>query len=161
AGGEIAVSGLAAETHVTGLGADDSLVVNGQGGNDTIDASSYAAGGAALTINGRVDHDTLIGQPRNRLLVGDDRNGTTRLGAGDDTFVWNPNDDNDTVDGGAGTDTLQFNGANVSERMTIVANGGHATFTRDVANIVMDLDNVEHMNVSTLGGSDHVVVGDL
>ena len=38
-----------------------------------------------------------------------------RLGAGNDTFVWNPGDGNDTVEGQDGTDTLLFNGANVNE----------------------------------------------
>ena len=46
------------------------------------------------------------------------------LGAGDDTFVWNPGDGSDTVEGQAGTDTLQFNGANINENINISANGG-------------------------------------
>ena len=38
------------------------------------------------------------------------------MGAGDDTFVWNPGDDNDTIEGQAGVDTLLFNGANVERK---------------------------------------------
>ena len=45
------------------------------------------------------------------------------LGAGNDTFVWNPGDGSDTVDGQAGNDTLLFNGANVNENIDISANG--------------------------------------
>ena len=37
------------------------------------------------------------------------------MGAGDDTFVWNPGDDNDTLEGQGGFDTMLFNGANVAE----------------------------------------------
>jgi len=86
---------------------------------------------------------------------------TMLLGDGDDTFVWNPGEGNDTVDGQAGADTLQFNGANISEKIDISANGGHATLTRDIANISMDLDNVETINFRALGGVDNVSVNDL
>jgi hypothetical protein len=41
-------------------------------------------------------------------------------------FVWNPGDGSDVVDGGAGTDTLQFNGANIAEKIDITANGSDA-----------------------------------
>jgi Ca2+-binding RTX toxin-like protein len=34
-------------------------------------------------------------------------------GPGDDTFVWNPGDGSDTIEGQSGQDTLLFNGANV------------------------------------------------
>ena len=37
------------------------------------------------------------------------------MGAGDDTFVWNPGDGSDTVEGQDGNDTMQFNGANVND----------------------------------------------
>ena len=45
------------------------------------------------------------------------------MGAGDDTFVWNPGDGSDIVEGQAGTDTMQFNGANIAEKIDISANG--------------------------------------
>ena len=40
------------------------------------------------------------------LVNGGDGNDVALLGAGDDIFVWNPGDDNDTVEGQAGIDTL-------------------------------------------------------
>jgi Ca2+-binding RTX toxin-like protein len=83
------------------------------------------------------------------------------LGAGNDTFVWNPGDGSDTVDGQAGLDTLLFNGANINEKIDISANGGHARLARDVAAITMDLDNLETIDLNTLGGSDVVTVNDL
>ena len=83
------------------------------------------------------------------------------MGAGDDTFVWNPGDDNDTVDGQAGVDTLLFNGAIIAEKIDISANGGQARLTRDVANITMDLDNVETIDVQAKGGADLITVNDL
>ncbi len=43
------------------------------------------------------------------------------MGDGDDTFVWNPGDDNDTLEGEGGFDTMLFNGANAAEEITISA----------------------------------------
>jgi len=45
--------------------------------------------------------------------------------------------------------------------MDISANGGHATLTRNVANITMDLDNVETIDVQAKGGGDNITVNDL
>ena len=41
----------------------------------------------------------------------------TVLGGGDDAFTWNPGDGSDTIEGQAGSDLLQFNGANAAEIM--------------------------------------------
>ena len=83
------------------------------------------------------------------------------MGAGDDTFVWNPGDGSDTVEGQAGTDTMLFNGANVTEKIDVSANGSRVRFTRDVANITMDLNGVEGINFNALGGADTITVNDL
>jgi Ca2+-binding RTX toxin-like protein len=83
------------------------------------------------------------------------------MGAGDDTFVWNPGDGSDTVEGQAGTDTMLFNGANVAEQFDVSANGGRVRFFRNVANITMDLNDVEAIDLNALGGADTLTVNDL
>ncbi len=83
------------------------------------------------------------------------------MGAGNDTFVWNPGDDNDTLEGQAGFDTMLFNGANIAENIDISANGGRVTFFRNVANVVMDSNDVESIDFNALGGADNIVVNDL
>jgi Ca2+-binding RTX toxin-like protein len=83
------------------------------------------------------------------------------MGAGDDTFVWNPGDDNDTLEGQAGFDRMLFNGANVAENINVFANGGRVLFTRDIAGVSMDLNDVEGIDVRALGGADNLVVNDL
>ena len=88
-------------------------------------------------------------------------NDVALLGSGDDTFVWNPGDGSDIVEGQAGTDTLLFNGANVNENIDISANGSRVCFTRDVANVTMDLNGVETIDFNALGGADNIVVNDL
>jgi hypothetical protein len=83
------------------------------------------------------------------------------LGAGDDVFVWNPGDGSDIVEGQAGSDTMLFNGSNVSENIDISANGARVRFLRNVGAVTMDLNGVETINFNALGGTDHVVVNDL
>ncbi|HET7880328.1 MAG TPA: calcium-binding protein [Acetobacteraceae bacterium] len=161
-GGTISVSGLPAQTTIVHAeGANDTLTVNGLAGNDTIDASALPAGTINLTLNGGDGDDTLVGSAGNDLLVGGRGNDAVFGGAGDDTFVWNPGDGSDTIEGGAGHDTLLFNGANVSENVDISANGSRVRFTRDVANITMDVNGTETIDFRALGGADTVTVNDL
>jgi Ca2+-binding RTX toxin-like protein len=56
---------------------------------------------------------------------------------------------------------MLFNGANAAEIIEISANGGRATFFRNVANVTMDLDDVEAIDFNALGGADTIVVNDL
>jgi hypothetical protein len=60
-----------------------------------------------------------------------------------------------------GRDLLDFFGANIGESIVVVANGGRARLTRDVAAITMDFDNIEGLAVHALGGADLVIVDDL
>lgn len=114
-----------------------------------------------LILNGGDGADLLIGSTGNDSVNGGRGNDTALLGAGDDSFSWNPGDGSDIVEGQSGSDTLDFHGANISERIDISANGGRVRFTRDVANIVMDLNDVEHVNFAALGGADTITVNDL
>ncbi|CAG0944615.1 Mannuronan C5-epimerase AlgE5 [Gammaproteobacteria bacterium] len=159
--GGFTVFGLQARVNGFFVDGDDRLTLNGLGGDDVIDATSLEADGVKLTINGGLGNDVMIGGEGDDLIVGGDGNDLALMGAGDDTFVWNPGDDNDTLEGQSGFDTLQFNGANVAENINIFANGGRALFTRDVANVVMDLNDVEQIDFRALGGADTIVVQDL
>ena len=80
---------------------------------------------------------------------------------GNDSFVWNPGDGSDTLEGQAGFDTMLFNGANIGESIDVSANGSRALFTRDIAGITMDLNDVERIDFNALGGADNIVVNDL
>ena len=156
---------------MTGLQADvnifdqeaalDRLTVNGQAGNDVIDARGLKADGIQLTLNGGLGADIFFGSEGTDLVTGGDGNDTAFMGAGDDTFVWNPGDDNDVIEGQAGFDTLLFNGANIAEKIDIFANGSRVAFFRDIASVTMDMDDVERMQFNALGGADNIVVHDL
>jgi Ca2+-binding RTX toxin-like protein len=159
--GFIGVVGTAAPVTIVHAESTDQLVINGNAGNDVIDASALVAGQISLTLNGGLGADVLIGSQGDDLVNGGDGNDLALMGAGDDTFVWNPGDDNDTIEGQAGVDTLLFNGANVNENINISANGGRATFIRDVANVTMDLDGTETIDFHALGGADTITVNDM
>jgi Ca2+-binding RTX toxin-like protein len=171
AGTSYAVVGLSAVVNVTGSeGANDSLVINALGGDDGVTASTLPAGVVKLTIDGGANDDTLLGSQGadvflggdgDDFMFGDNGNDVAFMGAGDDVFQWDPGDGNDTLEGQAGADTMLFFGSGASENIDIVANGGRVLFLRDVANVTMDLDDVENIEFRALGGADNIVVGDL
>jgi Ca2+-binding RTX toxin-like protein len=161
ASGSVTVTGLAAAVSILHPDAIDNLILNAGGGDDVVNASTLSAGAVALTINGGAGNDLLIGSQGGDTIIGATGDDTALMGGGDDTFVWNPGDGSDIVEGQAGSDTLLFNGANVNERIDISANGGRARFTRDVASITMDLNDVEHIHFNARGGVDTVTVNDL
>ena len=76
-------------------------------------------------------------------------------------FQWDPGDGSDTVEGQDGTDTMLFNGSAANEIFAASANGGRVLFTRNLGNIVMDLNDVETITVNALGGADTFTVNDL
>jgi Ca2+-binding RTX toxin-like protein len=141
--------------------ANDRLTLNAQGEADSVNASALEADGIQLTMNGGLGADTLIGSQGGDLVNGGDGDDVALMGAGDDAFVWNPGDDNDTLEGQDGFDRMLFNGANIAENIDISANGGRVRFTRDIASVVMDLNDVESIDFNAFGGADRIVVNDL
>jgi len=152
------------------IGTSENLVLNANGGDDTFSGSNGLAplikttvdgGSGNDTLNGTDGADVLIGGTGNDAVDGNRGNDVAFLGANDDSFQWDPGDGSDTIEGQDGSDVLAFNGANISENMNVSANGGRVRFTRDVAGIVMDLNDVESIVAKTLGGADNLSVGDL
>ena len=161
-GTSVVVNGLSAQVTIDGAEfANDTLIVNGLDGNDTIDASGLDAGQIKLVINGGAGTDVLTGSDGDDLLNGGNGNDTMDGGGGNDTFVWDPGDGSDVVEGQDGTDTMLFNGTDGNETVTISANGERALFSRDVANITMDMNGVETIDFNALGGTDTVMINDM
>jgi Ca2+-binding RTX toxin-like protein len=171
AGTSVSVVGLAARINVTNSEvANDSLVINGLGGDDTITATTLPAGVVKLTIDGGAGDDTifgsqavdtLLGGDGDDFIFGDNGNDIAFMGAGDDVFQWDPGDGNDTVEGQGGFDTMLFLGAGAGETVDITANGGRVLFDRSPGNVVMDLNDVERIDFRALGGADNIVINDL
>ena len=123
-----------------------------------------------LTLDGGAGNDTLIGGAGADLLLGGDGNDNVRggrgddvafLGAGNDVFGWNAGRWQRCRGRSSRIDTLEFDGSNASENIDISANGERVRFFRDVANITMDLNDVERIHFTALGGADNIVVNDL
>jgi Ca2+-binding RTX toxin-like protein len=169
--GAVEVSGLASAVKIEHPeAANDSLAVRGLSGNDTVNGGiglallikvSVDGGNGDDTINGGDGSETLFGGQGNDAIDGNRGDDTGFLGDGDDSFRWDPGDGSDTIEGQAGTDTMLFNGAGVAENFEISANGPRVRFTRNVANITMDLDDVERIDTQALGGIDKAVVNDV
>jgi Ca2+-binding RTX toxin-like protein len=151
----------------------NAIDVNAGGGDDTVridDANGAFTTSKPTRIDGQRGDDTLLGGSGDEVLVGGtgndriDGNGgadTAFLGSGDDTFVWDPGDGSDIVEGQAGSDTLVFNGSGGNEIMSATAFFGRVSFTRNLGTIDMDLNGIEAIDVRALGGTDSVAVNNV
>ncbi len=145
----------------------DRLRMNGLRGSDLLSASTDAM---EITLDGGDDTDTLFGSPGDDVLLGGDefdsiqgRKGddTVDMGAFSDSFTWNPGDGSDKVDAGSGFDGMFFFGSNDAETFDFACDGDGLRLTRDVGNIVMDIDGVEMFDTIAGGGADLVRIGDV
>jgi hypothetical protein len=155
------------------LGSFAAINVDAGGGDDGVlldTANGAFTTAKPTTVHGRTGDDTLIGGSGNETFFGGrgndfvDGNGgadTAFLGRGDDTFVWDPGDGSDTVEGGSGYDTHIFNGSGGNEVFAASADGHRVRFTRNLGNIVMNLDDFEALDVNAEGGTDSTTVNDL
>src|SRR4029453_18179751 len=91
-------------------------------------------------------NELLLGGSGIDSIDGNGGNDLALLGAGDDTFVWDPGDGSDTIEGQQGTDRMLFNGANIAEKIELSANGNRLRFVRDIAGITMDTHGVERVD---------------
>jgi Ca2+-binding RTX toxin-like protein len=152
------------------IGTTENLVLNMNGGDDSFSATGNLAALISVNVDGGAGNDSILGSNGNDVLLGGDGDDfidgqqgadVAFLGAGDDVFQWDPGDGSDVVEGQDGRDSMLFNGSAASEIFAVSANGGRALFTRNVGNIVMDLNDVEHIDLLALGGDDTVNIGDL
>ena len=119
----------------------NSLIVNAQAGNDTINASglSAATSGSQSTAEPAMIPfsevpvmTSLIGGDGNDSVDGNQGSDTALLGNGNDVFQWDPGDGSDVVEGQAGTDTLLFNGSKYRRgQLDISANGSRVGACRE------------------------------
>jgi Ca2+-binding RTX toxin-like protein len=151
------------------IGTSEKLDLNANGGDDQFSAGAVGSL-ISITVNGGAGNDSLLGGTGADTLNGDegndfvDGNGgadVSALGAGDDTFQWDPGDGSDVIEGQDGHDTMLFNGADAAETMAVSANGHRVLFTRNLGNIAMDLDGIEQIDTNPLGGADQITVNDV
>jgi hypothetical protein len=141
-------------TTIDGGNGDDNLV-GGAG------AGTLRGGNGNDILTGGSGAETLEGGNGNDSIDGNGGNDVGLLGNGDDTFVWDPGDGSDIVEGQNGADTMLFNGANGAEQVDLSANGERLRFFRAQGTITMDTAGVERVDFNALGGADLVTVNDL
>jgi Ca2+-binding RTX toxin-like protein len=145
----------------------DSIATTIDGGNGDDNLVGGAGAGTLLGGNGKdflaggSGPETLAGGNGNDSVDGNGGNDVGLLGNGDDTFVWDPGDGSDVVEGQNGIDTMLFNGANGPEQVDLSADGERLRFFRTQGTITMDTDGVETVDFNALGGADLVTVNDL
>jgi hypothetical protein len=132
--------------------------IAGGDGNDSLQGAQ-AVPGQAVPAGGQVEK--YRGGDGNDAVDGGRGNDTAHLGGGDDSFRWDPGEGSDVIEGQDGTDAMLFNGAAVVDAVTMSANGGRLTFSRQPASITMDTDRVEVVDFNALGAADSVTVNDL
>jgi Ca2+-binding RTX toxin-like protein len=161
-------------------GTVERLVLNGNGGDDTMDgdpgltvatllnggvgADTLIGGAAADFINGGDDNDILTGNGGPDRIVGDRGADTMAGGDGDDTTVWNNGDGSDKMDGEAGLDRVEVNGAtngaNNGDAFTIAPNGARAKFDRtNLGPFTLDIGSAEALDVRGQNGDDTLAGG--
>ncbi len=166
----VTVSGLKTQVAIQHQEPTDQLFVEGLGDADAISATGLASGAISEFLDGGDGNDTIAGGPGAETLLGGNGNDTidgnggndrAALGAGGDTFVWDPGDGSDTIEGEDGTDTMVFNGAAAADTVDLSANGDRLRFFRNPGNVTMDVHGVERVFFNALGGADAVTVNDL
>jgi len=142
------------------------------GGNDrfSVDQVNGNIADETLTVDGGNGDDDLSGGNGAEIFIGGngsdkvDGNGgsdTGFLGNGTDSFRWDPGDGSDIVEGENGVDTLDFRGAPGDETMRLTPNGTRSLFLRVQANIRMDMDGVERLDLTALEGIDNITIDDM
>ena len=152
------------------VGTTEKLTLNANGGNDTFFATGDLASLMTITVAGGTGNDSLQGGNGADVLSGGDGddfadgqqgNDSVLLGAGADSFRWDPADGSDVVEGQTGVDAMLLNGSNGDERITASAVTGRLRLSRSAGQVSLDLASIEALTVKTFGGIDDVVVGNL
>jgi Ca2+-binding RTX toxin-like protein len=167
---------------INGQGGDDSLTVgdltgsdvekvvfSGGAGNDILDARESsttikARGGSGddLLLGGAAA-DTFWAGAGNDVVVGQRGDDTAYLGKGDDRFIWNNGDGSDFINGGAGFDVTQVNGADgAGDEFDLSQVDGQAIFNRlNLGLFTLTNEGIEQFEINGQGGDDSFTVGDL
>jgi Ca2+-binding RTX toxin-like protein len=159
---QVTVSGLGGQDVISLSEANGALPranLSGGSGNDTLTGGS---GGDQLsgqagndTLLGRGGFDFLFGGSENDTMTGGDADDQVFGQSGNDRMIWNPGDDTDLNEGGAGDDTVEVNGGGGAEQFSATANGTRVRFDRlNPAPFAIDIGTSEELVLNANGGDD-------
>ena len=125
------------------------IVVNGNAGNDTLDASKITVTTFGITFNGGADNDTALGGSGNETLNGGDGNDSLTGGAGNDLLTGGKGDDQ--LLGGTGNDTYAFGDTDTPETDTLTeaTNAGSDTLNFSTLTTAVTVDLNSEMFLAT------------
>src|SRR5262245_34592418 len=143
------------DTMVSDPATPTAMLLNGGTGLDTM-----SGGANADFINGGDDNDKLVGGPGGDRIVGDRGNDAMVGGTGDDVVVWNNGDGSDQMDGEAGLDKVEVNGAaGAGDAFEIAPNGPRTKLDRtNLGPFTLDIGTSESFDIRGLGGDDTLLV---
>ena len=164
------VAGLPTQFSATNAKGSDVVEVHGADGNDKLSGATLGAGRILLglygddgnnSLIGSVNDDGLYGGTGNDTIIGGRGSDSVSLGAGNDLYLWTAGDGSDTIDGEADFDTVRATGSNDNESFQVNASGAQTFLTRflGIAPSILQLDEIERLEIRTLGGFDLVSVG--
>ncbi len=147
----------------------ETVIFNGGKGDDTLDGDEatrtiIADGGEGDDLlKGSSVADHLKGGEGDDVIIGNKGDDTMEGGEGDDRMIWNNGDGSDFMDGGAGFDTVEVNGATAAgDNFEVAAGGSDVEFKRtNLGLFQLDIQNTESLEVNGGGGDDNLKVGDL
>jgi len=141
-------NGAMPNAHLYGGDGDDTL--RGGSGNDRL----FGQAGSD-TLYGNLGADLLFGGAAADTLVGGGGDDQSYGQNDNDRLIWNPGDDTDLIEGGAGIDTVEINGSNEAESFTTTANGARVRFDRlNPAPFSLDIGTTETLVLNANGGND-------
>jgi Ca2+-binding RTX toxin-like protein len=176
-GGVVGVTGLSYTVKVSSATTIDTLTVNGNDGDDSINAAAGVESTIAIVLNGGNGNDflsadgTLNGGAGNDTLIGGAGNDTLNGGDGDDLL--DGRGGNNSLDGGGGTDTILVSGTAGPDMITtnqpaagmFNVLGGLSAGNNTISNIEAvrieagdGADNIT-VNVLAAGGLNYTVLG--
>ena len=153
------------------IGTTENLVLNANGGDDSFSATGNLAALIQITVDGGTGNDTILGsngidtparRRRQRLRR---RPAGQRHGASSAPATTSSSGIRATAATPSKARTAPTRccstAAPSDEIFDASANGGRVRFTRNLGNIVMDLNDVEVVDLNALGGADTLTVNDL
>ncbi|HEX5619472.1 MAG TPA: calcium-binding protein [Solirubrobacteraceae bacterium] len=167
-GSEITTIGTDPASRLDSVAIED-VRLEGLGGADTIASGSQATLPAQVTFDGGSGNDTLrgtgggdamLGGTGNDVVAANRGNDAVLLGSGNDVAQWGPGDANDSIEGEAGSDRIEFNGSSIAEAYEVMRSGERVVLTRNIASVTMDFDSVETLALRPLAGADTITVND-
>jgi hypothetical protein len=143
------------------LGTQKQVILLGQDGDDTL-----IGGGGKQIIDGGEDDDAIDGDnvTTNPQDSADD---DLRGGSGNDTFRWNPRDEDDLFDGGANRDRIRAEGDGADDVFTVDPGIDGLRVRRTPGSALRPSGvpfriaaSTEELEIDGLGGADQFTVGD-